>query len=209
MPILPPPSPPSDTDHRHARWRPQSALHRFPDGNYKLRITNDEVDGAPIHNSSFVIRNSVDSAASHALDPRNVLIVGVCSAGKSTLARALKEKGYKARTCAQEHSYVAYLWQLSKPDVLIYLDASLPTIRRRRRVRWPQSLLDEEHRRLSHARKHCDLYVHTDGLTPEDVASRVVTFLRNQKSEIRNQELENGGQAAEDAYGVAQETDSN
>ncbi|HYO50035.1 MAG TPA: hypothetical protein VEW94_09315 [Chloroflexia bacterium] len=181
-----PPSPPSNTDHRHARWRPQSALLRTgPRTNAPSR---------PVH--------TYDSAATQPLDPRNVLIVGVCSAGKSTLARTLKEKGYRARTCAQEHSYVAYLWQLSKPDVLIYLDASLSTIRRRRRVRWPQSLLDEEHRRLSHARKQCDLYVHTDGLTPEDVASRVITFLRNQK-------LENGGPAAEDGYGMAQETDSN
>jgi deoxyadenosine/deoxycytidine kinase len=135
--------------------------------------------------------------------------VGVCSAGKSTLARTLKEKGYRARTCAQEHSYVAYLWQLSKPDVLIYLDASLPTIRRRRRVRWPKSLLDEEHRRLSHARKHCDLYVHTDGLSPEDVASRVVTFLRNQKSEVRNQNLEFGDPARDAGDDMAQDTGSN
>jgi dienelactone hydrolase len=188
-----PPSPPSNTDHRHARWRPQSALLRTgPRPNAPSR---------PVH--------TYDSAAPQPLDPRNVLIVGVCSAGKSTLARTLKERGYKARTCAQEHSYVAYLWQLSKPDVLIYLDASLPTIRRRRRVRWPQSLLDEEHHRLSHAREHCDLYVHTDGLTPEDVASRVVNFLRNQKSEVRNQQLESGGQMAEDGYGMAQETDSN
>ncbi|HYP40606.1 MAG TPA: hypothetical protein VEX13_09635, partial [Chloroflexia bacterium] len=101
------------------------------------------------------------------------------------------------------------LWQLSKPDVLIYLDASLPTIRRRRRVRWPQSLLDEEHRRLSHARKHCDLYVHTDGLTPEDVASRVVNFLRNQKSDVRNQKLEISEQAAEAGNGIAQDGNSN
>jgi deoxyadenosine/deoxycytidine kinase len=107
----------------------------------------------------------------------------VCSAGKSTLASKLREKGYRARTIAQEHSYVPHLWQLSRPDVLIYLDASLATIRRRRNARWPQSMLDDEHLRLAMARKHCDLYVHTDGLLPEDVASRVLTFLNNNRPE--------------------------
>ena len=184
-----PPSPPSDTDHRHARWRPLGTIHR--------------ANAGPRASSTTRPAHTYDTAAQHSPDPRNVLIVGVCSAGKSTLARTLKENGYRARTCAQEHSYVAYLWQLSKPDVLIYLDASLPTIRRRRRVRWPQSLLDEEHRRLSHARKHCDLYIHTDGLMPEDVASRVVTFLRNQKSEIGSQSSSETGDV------MAQDMDTN
>jgi hypothetical protein len=47
-------------------------------------------------------------------------------------------------------------------------------------------VLEEEHRRLSHARQHCDLYIPTDGLLPEDVASRAIAFLRK-KSEIRDQ----------------------
>jgi hypothetical protein len=109
--------------------------------------------------------------------PANIVVVGVCSSGKSTLVQALREKGYSARAVSQEHSYVPYLWQRSEPDVLVCLDASVHTIRDRGRTRWRQSLLDEEHRRLQHAREHCDIYIPTDGLAPEDVASRVVTFL--------------------------------
>ena len=110
-------------------------------------------------------------------------MVGVCSSGKSTLVGRLKTAGYDAHACSQEHSYVPHLWQLSTPDVLVYLDASIHTIRRRRRTKWRQEILDEEHRRLAHAREHCDLYIPTDGFAPEDVASRVVGFLK--KSEVR------------------------
>ena len=72
--------------------------------------------------------------------------------------------------------------------MLIYLDASLHTIRGRGRTRWRQSLLDEEHRRLQHAREHCHIYIPTDGLSPQDVVSRVVTFLM--KLEVRSQKSE-------------------
>lgn len=171
-----PPPPPSNTDYRHARW---------PRNDFRLRI------------SDFGLSSTTDSnpksGALHAIqnpkwnDPRHIVVVGVCSAGKSTLASRLREKGYRARTVAQEHSYVPRLWQLSRPDVLIYLDASLPTIRRRRKARWPQSMLDEEHGRLSMAREHCDLYIHTDGLLPEDVTSRVLTFLNNNRPIISDQ----------------------
>src|SRR5438105_14351833 len=94
----------------------------------------------------------------------SIVVVGVCSSGKSTLVRALRERGYSAQAVSQEHSYVPYLWQRSTPDVLIYLDASLHTIHGRGRRRWPQYLLDEEHTRLGMAREHCHLYIHTDGL---------------------------------------------
>lgn len=115
-----------------------------------------------------------------------IVVVGVCSSGKSTLVSALSERGYRATAVSQEHSYVPHLWQRSHPDVLVYLDASIHTIRRRGRSRWRQSLLDEEHRRLQLARERCDIYIPTDGLSPHDVASRVVTFLANKKSEVRS-----------------------
>jgi hypothetical protein len=151
-----PPSTPSNTDYRHARR-----------SNFELRVPNLRNRTNP----QSAIRNPQYK------DPRQIVVVGVCSAGKSTLVKRLNERGYRVRACAQEHSYVGYLWQLSSPDLLVYLDASLHTIRGRGRARWQQSMLDEEHRRLSHAREHCHLYVHTDGISPEDVASRVVTFL--------------------------------
>lgn len=108
---------------------------------------------------------------------RRVLVVGVCSSGKSTLVKNLKEKGYRAFACAQEHSGVPRLWERSNPDVLIYLDASIHAVRLRRKVHWKRAVLEQERLRLSHAREHCDLYIYTDGLSPEDVLSRALTFL--------------------------------
>jgi len=155
-----PPSTPSTTDYRHARPYVRSLEHGAR--NAELRHTPHSALHTP-----------------HYKDPRKIVVVGVCSAGKSTLVKQLREKGYRVRICAQEHSYVAHLWQLSNPDLLVYLDASLHTIRGRGRTRWRQGMLDEEHRRLSHAREHCQVYVHTDGISPQDVAARVVTFLNN------------------------------
>ncbi len=151
-----PPPPLSNTDYRHARWS------RLPH--------------PPRSHTPAEVRPSTPVT-----DPRQVVIVGVCSSGKSTLSRTLRERGVHVRTVAQEHSYVPSLWQLRKPDVLIYLDASLHTVRRRRRPSWQQPMLDEQHRRLSHAREHCHLYIHTDGLSPHDVAARVLTYLNNTK----------------------------
>ncbi len=111
-------------------------------------------------------------------DPRRIVVVGVCSSGKSTLVSRLCAQGYRAQVCAQEHSGVHNLWQASRPDVLVYLDAALPTIRQRRRAAWSQSMLDEEHRRLAHAREHCHLYIPTDGLSPDEVVQRVVAYLQ-------------------------------
>ena len=92
----------------------------------------------------------------------------------------LRALGYEARECVQEHSYVPSMWQrISRPDVLIYLDVSLPVIERRKpRSDWKQAVLDEQRRRLAHARRHCDLYVDTDELTAQQVLARVVGFLR-------------------------------
>src|SRR5687768_4503941 len=86
-----PPSIPKNTDYRHARparfvgWRPPAQREA----------------AAQPHPAEIV-------------DPRQIIVVGVCSAGKSTLVRALRGRGYKVRACAQEHSGVPYLWQRSR-----------------------------------------------------------------------------------------------
>ncbi len=105
-------------------------------------------------------------------------IVGPCAAGKTTLANGLIALGYAARDIAQEHSHVQTMWaRITRPDILIYLDASLPTIQARLHVNWEQSYLDEMHRRLSHAREHAHFYLDTDPLTREQVLDRVLDFL--------------------------------
>ncbi len=113
-------------------------------------------------------------------------IVGPCAAGKTTLQSNLNRLGYDAHAIAQEHSHVQTMWQrVTLPDVVIYLDAALPTIRARLRVGWEQGYLDEMNRRLTHARAHADFYVNTNSLTPEQVCAQVVEFLRtppNRKS---------------------------
>ena len=57
--------------------------------------------------------------------PMRVVLVGICGSGKTTLAQGLRRLGYEVKECGQEHSEVPYMWQvISRPDVLIYLDAS-------------------------------------------------------------------------------------
>lgn len=108
-----------------------------------------------------------------------IVVVGPCASGKSTLVRRLREMGYEAKECAQEHSGVPDLWKrFSKADLLVYLDVSLETIAARQgRGDWKERDLDEQRRRLAHARAHADLYLYTDDLTPEEICERVRAFL--------------------------------
>lgn len=105
-------------------------------------------------------------------------VVGPCAAGKSTLIAALKARGYFGKHIAQEHSFVADMWQrLVKPDLLIYLDVSFPLTVQRRKLDWTFAEYAEQLHRLRHAREHADLYVLTDDLTPEQVLAQVLAFL--------------------------------
>jgi cytidylate kinase len=101
-----------------------------------------------------------------------IVIVGPCASGTSTLANRLRAAGYDAHPSAQEHSYVPDMWRMTAPDLLVYLDASMETIRRRRDVSWDEQHLARERARLEHARQHCDLYLPTDNLTVEEVFQR-------------------------------------
>ncbi|GAP64372.1 hypothetical protein ARMA_2795 [Ardenticatena maritima] len=109
-----------------------------------------------------------------------IAVVGPCASGKSTLVRRLRAEGWDARMPAQEHSYVPDMWQrLSKPDVLIYLDADNETLRRRRPGHTlNDTYLAQERERLQHAYAHADLILDTTHLTPEEVYQRVMDFIR-------------------------------
>lgn len=109
-----------------------------------------------------------------------ISVVGVCASGKTVLARGLQRHGYDAHSCAQEHSYVPDMWQeIARPDVLIYLDASLETIHRRRPdTTYTARDLVEAQRRLRHARQHADLYIATDDLSEEEIVTTTLRFLR-------------------------------
>jgi len=103
-----------------------------------------------------------------------VVVVGPDAAGKSALVERLTALGYNARACAQDHSYVPDMWRrLARPDFLVFLDAWLETIARRRSIDWGQERLDAQQVRLAHARAHCDFYLPTDDLTPHQVVEQV------------------------------------
>jgi thymidylate kinase len=116
-----------------------------------------------------------------AIKSPRIALVGPCSSGKSTLGTTLKQMGYEVRQVAQEHSYVQNMWQrISKPDILIYLDVDYKTARVRRPFidGGPQRLADQ-HYRLQHALKHCDFYLDTSNLAPNQVQQQVLDFLEN------------------------------
>ncbi len=109
-----------------------------------------------------------------------IVIVGVCGSGKSVLARALQERGYNARSMAQEHSFVRGMWRArGQPNVLICLDASAETINRRLgRTDWTDEAVAEQRRRLADARAYCDLFLDTDALQESQVLEQVLAYLR-------------------------------
>ena len=114
---------------------------------------------------------------------RLIGVVGPCGSGKSTLIAGLERSGYACGHIAQEHSYVQAMWQIiSKPDILIYLNASFLVSTARRKLNWREEDYSEQLRRLTHAREHAHLIVHTDDLTPEQVLQNVLDFLHSAAS---------------------------
>ena len=64
-------------------------------------------------------------------------VVGPCGSGKSTLIGRLEARGFRCRHIAQEHSYVPAMWQIiTKPNLLIFLEASFETSTQRRKLNW-------------------------------------------------------------------------
>jgi nicotinamide riboside kinase len=108
-----------------------------------------------------------------------VAVVGPCISGKSELVQALRAAGYATHHVAQEHSYVPHMWlHLTQPDVLIYLDVDYPAVRARRPdITWGPDRLEDQAKRLAHARAHCDLYIDTSDLSIEAVRAQALQFL--------------------------------
>jgi len=107
-------------------------------------------------------------------------IVGPCASGKTTLVRGLRLAGYPCKHIAQEHSYVADMWrQLTKPDILIYLDVSYNSSVSRRKLDWNESEFGQQVLRLQHAKNHSDFYINTEFLTPDQVLNLAVSFLES------------------------------
>jgi deoxyadenosine/deoxycytidine kinase len=112
-----------------------------------------------------------------------IAVVGPCASGKTTLVEALKAHGYDARQIAQEHSHVPSMWeQITKPDLLIYLDAPYETCTARKDLNWTIEEYRTQTERLSDARERCDLYIDTDISNPEEVFRTAVNFLESLSS---------------------------
>jgi chloramphenicol 3-O-phosphotransferase len=107
----------------------------------------------------------------------DIVIVGVCAAGKSTLARKLQEAGLRARTVAQEHSCIPDLWRLSGALTTVYLHASYGAVRARRSTLTGAPGYEAQLHRLREAREGATMRVDTSGLTPEQVYSLVAARL--------------------------------
>ena len=119
----------------------------------------------------------MDESTRHILD---IVVVGPCAAGKTTLVAGLRARGFAAaRLVAQEHSGVRDLWTLpERPQALIYLDAQPATMNRRQgRSDWTAEARADLVTRLERARRECDLYLPTDDLTIPQVLETVVQFL--------------------------------
>jgi guanylate kinase len=109
-----------------------------------------------------------------------IAVVGPCASGKSQLVQALCERGYNAREVLQEHSYVPAMWQrTTQPDKLIYLDVSETAALQRRPIYAPTGWWETLSHRLRHARQHADFYIHTDGLTIQQVIEQALAFLQD------------------------------
>ncbi|TFH31999.1 MAG: hypothetical protein E4G99_13295 [Anaerolineales bacterium] len=107
-----------------------------------------------------------------------IAVVGPCAAGKSTLVRGLEERGYRAKQVAQEHSYVPRMWQIiTKPDVLIYVDAGYESCTERKQLDWTRVEYERQIERLAHARQYCHVYLDTEGITAQDALERALKAL--------------------------------
>lgn len=111
-------------------------------------------------------------------EPPLIGIVGACASGKTTLAASLRQLGYRARPIAQEHSYVADMWQrITRPDLLICLEVGYAQSLERRRLNWTLAEYEEQLHRLRHARQHADLTVDTNPLNALQVLAHVIRLL--------------------------------
>ena len=70
------------------------------------------------------------------------------------------------------------MWlRLSRPDILVFLDASYERSTQRKALNWSLAEYQEQHRRLAHAREHCHIYIDSDDLTPEEVLAAAIKGL--------------------------------
>jgi GTPase SAR1 family protein len=93
--------------------------------------------------------------------PLQIVVVGACASGKSTLVQALRARGFDAFSCAQEHSSVPDLWRHRRPDLVVFLEVDLTTIRQRRSPTWSETIYRAQRQRLKNAIQAADVVIDT------------------------------------------------
>jgi hypothetical protein len=111
-----------------------------------------------------------------------IVVVGPCASGKSTLVRALRERGFDAHVSGQEHSEIVSLWRRLQPDVLIALEVDIGAVRHRRGGSWPEWLHDVQVRRLRGAAEAADLTIDTSRLDAPRMVERAVGYLHTRSA---------------------------
>lgn len=120
-----------------------------------------------------------DAGPEEYMAPRgDVVIVGTCASGKTTLAEELRRLGYPARVVAQEHSDIAGLWRRHGPALVIGLEAPLETVRRRRGSTWSAAVYDRQRQRLRPAMDHAAVIIDTGRASPMATLAAATAALR-------------------------------
>ncbi len=71
------------------------------------------------------------------------------------------------------------MWhRLTNPDLLLFLQVSYPIAQERRKLNWNYAEYKEQKYRLRDAHQHADFYLDTDSLTPEEVLTEVLEFIK-------------------------------
>ncbi len=114
---------------------------------------------------------------SSSVDTRRIVVVGPCASGKSTLTNRLRDLGFDARVCGQEHSAIRHLWSRLRPDLLIALDVDLRTLRRRRHPSWPECLYRVQRGRLEYAFRSANLSIDSSTVSAEGAVQQVLAWI--------------------------------
>ena len=132
------------------------------------------------------------------VDPRRIVVVGPCASGKSTLTNHLRDLGFDAHVCGQEHSAIRHLWARLRPDLLIALDVDLRTLRRRRHPSWSEHLYQVQHSRLESAFSSADLSIDSSTVSAENAVEQVLAWIAEHPIEA-NSPSHPPGEAMSDA----------
>jgi hypothetical protein len=91
------------------------------------------------------------------------------------MVAGLTRHGYDAYACAQEHSGVPLLWRHLEPDVVVFLDVDLASLRKRRgNPDWSEAIYKEQLRRLQSARESAHVVVDSAEMTAEEALARAI-----------------------------------